>query len=257
MTEEAQAKKRVAVFIDYENVHICLKETSKMINLERFNIFREIGEKYGKVVSVKPYAVWETMYTQQKAFENVGVKTVPILNNIKNATDITLVVDCLCSAFDADMDIVVLFAGDGGYSPLVNALIDDLDKEVYLYSVVNGTKHRVYERLGDKHLYIDEELKDVIIVGEELRLEAELETIIKLLHRDLGKYPFVGRGHFFRYITTQSELKEYDPSVTGKNIDKLIAFKLINQKDIVVEEKNIRIIEINYDHFIIKSLNLK
>lgn len=251
--------KRVAVFIDFENINISLGELALMIDTERYNIFREVGENYGKVVMIKPYACWDFMYPQQKAFEEIGIRTVPIFSSLKNATDITLVIDCMSSAFKDNVDTFVIFAGDGGYAPLVNYLIDELDKEVILLSVKESTKGKVYQRLGENHKLINDELKDVIVSNSGLEITPDLVKLVEILHQGLKKLEFMARRYFFNYICKHDYFKKFESDECGKLIDNAISLRLINSgfKENPNTTNNTRILLVNYEHPKVIELNLK
>ena len=51
-----------------------------------------------------------------------------------------------------------MFAGDGGFLPLINYLIDDCLKTVVLYSVRGSSNGAVIKRLKHSHLWIEDEM---------------------------------------------------------------------------------------------------
>jgi len=255
--EQSLNKPKVAIFIDFENICISLERISKRINLENFNIFREVGEIYGEVQYIKPYAVWHYLYNEQRAFEEAGIRTIPIFSDLKNATDISLVIDCLAAGFVDDIDIFVIFAGDGGYAPLVNFLIDKLKKEVYIYSVKSSTKEKVYQRLKDKHLFIDDELSDTLINFSDCDFDPKLLLLIDLLNKGIMKLPIVIRSGFVTYAQQNAQLKENN---CGELLDKAIELRLVIPYSVGNKSgdtnKPVRALNINYENPQIKKMGI-
>jgi|GEM_PF-3158860 len=257
MSEEVKANK-VGVYIDFENIKIPLENQGKALKYPEYGVFREVGESYGNVAIIKPFAVWDGMHREQVAFEECGIKTIPIVSNLKNAADISLTVDCLYNTFTMGLDTVVIFAGDGGYGPLINCLIDDLQRDVLVYSIKGSQKDAVYRRLKKNHRWFDEEFAHIIsegIVPDQTDPNMiMLAIIMDKLHK---QYPSIGRSGLYKYILKHPELKKLGDGGCSGLLDTARGIDLIRELIPVWENKVlVRKVELNYDHPIVKELKL-
>lgn len=250
--------KNVAVFMDYENVHLCLMEgTNKIIDLDHFNAFREVGRKYGNVKRIKSFASWDHFRPQQQAFNDSSIDAIPSFSGLKNAVDIHLTVECLNTVFKEKIDVVVIFSGDGGYAPLVKSLVEEHDVEVYVYSTKHGANTRAYNWLGDKHLFIDNELEEVL--KDKNELDPYIVKMIKVLHDaySVKKMSFVSAGYFVNHLKGREDFSEVKERISYLLGD-ATRLSLILEKDRDAQSGNkMTSLEVNYEHPEVQNLSLK
>lgn len=249
--------KKVGVFIDYDNIHISLEQDGKMISLEKYDIFREIGLQYGRVTMIKPFAIWDNLYLQEKAFAEVGITPVPVILKLKNATDIALVTNLLDAVYAKGIDVVVLFTGDGGYAPVVYHIIQELDRDVYVYSVSTGAHQKVYQPLKDKHILFDVEYDSSIV--PLIAMEAEHAEAVRYL-RSFRKLDYVTQGYYVKKLSEDHPIF----STKGKPycstlLDNLLSLKYCEQDYVAdpVKGGQTRIVKINFAHPHVMALGLK
>ncbi|MCB1071287.1 MAG: NYN domain-containing protein [Verrucomicrobia bacterium] len=123
MTRISDAQ-NLAVFCDFENIALGVKET----NQEAFNINNVIERLLlkGNIVVKKAYCDW-TRYREFKAsmheasFELIDIPHVR--QSGKNSADIRMVVDALDLCYTKEhIDVFVVISGDSDFSPLVSKL---------------------------------------------------------------------------------------------------------------------------------------
>lgn len=250
--------KNTAVFIDYENVHICLREgTNKVIDLDRFNIFREVGKKYGNVKRIKSFACWDHFRQQQEAFHHSSIDAIPSFSGLKNAVDIHLTVECLNTVVRENIDVVVIFSGDGGYAPLVKSLVEDHNVDVYVYSTKHGAHTKAYNWLGDKHLFIDNELEDVL--KDKNELNPYLSKMIKVLHDAYSKrrMSFVAASYFVKHLKQREEFEEVKEEIS-KLLEDATRLGLILTKERDAQSGHkMTVLEVNHSHHEVQILKLQ
>src|SRR3954464_14865558 len=116
--------KRMAVFCDFENVALGVREAK----YERFDIGKVLERLLlkGSIVVKKAYCDWDR-YKEFKApmheasFELIEIPHIRMSG--KNSADIRLVVDALDLCYTkAHVDTFVIISGDSDFSPLVSKL---------------------------------------------------------------------------------------------------------------------------------------
>jgi uncharacterized protein (TIGR00288 family) len=116
---------RIALFIDFENIALGVKETSTTtfdVNL----VLDRMIEK-GKIVAKRAYADWEQYAAYKRSFHEAAIEMIDIPRRAytgKNSADIRLVVDALdmCYAKGDFISSFVICSGDSDFSPLVSKL---------------------------------------------------------------------------------------------------------------------------------------
>jgi len=175
-----------------------------------------------------------------------------------NTPVLSLVIDCLAAGFREDVDIFVIFAGDGGYAPLVNFLIDELKKEVYVYSVKGSTQEKVYQRLKDHHLFINDTISHTFIDFTACDFDPNVLFLVNVLNEGIIKTTVVPRRTFIQYIQQNPKFKNTEINC-GELLDKAIQLRLVIPY--TKENQNgtghlVRALSINYDHPEIKKMGI-
>lgn len=114
---------RIAVFIDFENIALGLRDASAPFEVRR--ILDRLLEK-GKVIVKVAYADWNRFrsYTQNLHENGIALIEIPRRESTgKNSADIRLVVDAMDLSWSKEhIDTFVIVSGDSDFSPLVAKL---------------------------------------------------------------------------------------------------------------------------------------
>src|SRR5204863_1709808 len=114
---------QIAVFIDFENVALGLRDASAPFEVRR--ILDRLLEK-GKVIVKVAYADWNRFRTHTQSLHENGIELIEIPRREstgKNSADIRLVVDAMDLSWSKEhIDTFVIVSGDSDFSPLVAKL---------------------------------------------------------------------------------------------------------------------------------------
>src|SRR6201982_695781 len=117
-------EKRIAVFIDFENVAMGVRE-SKYGNFDIELVLKRLVEK-GKIMVKRAYSDWHRYAEFKRAFHQAAIELIDVPQTRysgKNSADIRMVVDALDLAYGkTHIDSFVLVSGDSDFSPLVSKL---------------------------------------------------------------------------------------------------------------------------------------
>jgi len=117
-------ERRIAVFIDFENVAMGVRE-SQYGNFDIELVLKRLVEK-GKIMVKRAYSDWHRYTEFKRAFHQSAIELIDVPQNRysgKNSADIRMVVDALDLAYQRDhIDTFVLVSGDSDFSPLVSKL---------------------------------------------------------------------------------------------------------------------------------------
>ncbi len=120
----------IAVFIDYENLAIGVRQMRKgsfKIDL----VLRRLLEK-GRIVYKRAYCDWSTYQPAVREFHGHGVEMIDIpqtKTSGKNSADIHMVVDALDLCHQKPhIDTFALISGDSDFSPLAAKLKETIGK---------------------------------------------------------------------------------------------------------------------------------
>jgi uncharacterized protein (TIGR00288 family) len=117
-------EKRIAVFIDFENVAMGVRE-SKHGNFDVDLVLKRLVEK-GKIMVKRAYSDWHRYAEFKRAFHQAAIELIDVPQTRysgKNSADIRMVVDALDLSYQKDhIDTFVLVSGDSDFSPLVSKL---------------------------------------------------------------------------------------------------------------------------------------
>ena len=114
---------QIAVFIDFENIALGLRDPSAPFEVGR--ILDRLLEK-GKVIVKVAYADWNRFRSHTQSLHENGIELIEIprrQTSGKNSADIRLVVDAMDLSWSkAHIDTFVIVSGDSDFSPLVAKL---------------------------------------------------------------------------------------------------------------------------------------
>ncbi len=117
-------ERRIAVFIDFENVAMGVRE-SRYGNFDIDLVLKRLVEK-GKIMVKRAYSDWHRYTEFKRAFHQAAIELIDVPQSRysgKNSADIRMVVDALDLSYQRDhIDTFVLVSGDSDFSPLVSKL---------------------------------------------------------------------------------------------------------------------------------------
>jgi uncharacterized protein (TIGR00288 family) len=119
----ATAQLQLAVFVDFENLALGLREGDPPFDVRR--ILDRLLEK-GKVIAKVAYADWNRFREYTASLHESGIELIEIPRRVttgKNSADIRLVVDAMDLSWSKPhIDTFVIVSGDSDFSPLVAKL---------------------------------------------------------------------------------------------------------------------------------------
>ena len=114
---------QIAVFIDFENIALGLRDGSAPFEIPR--VLDRLLEK-GKVIVKVAYADWHRFREHTRSLHENGIELIEIPRREstgKNSADIRLVVDAMDLSWSKEhIDTFVIVSGDSDFSPLVAKL---------------------------------------------------------------------------------------------------------------------------------------
>ena len=117
-------ERRIAVFIDFENVAMGVRE-SNYGNFDIELVLKRLVEK-GKIMVKRAYSDWHRYSEFKRAFHQAAIELIDVPQTRysgKNSADMRIVVDALDLSHQKDhIDTFVLVSGDSDFSPLVSKL---------------------------------------------------------------------------------------------------------------------------------------
>jgi uncharacterized LabA/DUF88 family protein len=123
MPSRVAAQLQLAVFIDFENIALGLRDGSAPFNASR--VLDRLLEK-GKVIVKVAYADWNRFRNYTQDLHENGIELIEIPRRAqtgKNSADIRLVVDAMDLSWSKEhIDTFVIVSGDSDFSPLVSKL---------------------------------------------------------------------------------------------------------------------------------------
>ncbi|MDP8208195.1 MAG: NYN domain-containing protein [Candidatus Electryonea clarkiae] len=150
------SERKIALFIDYDNIAIGLREAGQ----QRFDariILERMLEK-GRIIYKRAYADWSHFFESKQSMHEAGIELVdiPMRRNIgKNSADIRLVVDALDLCYTKEhIDTFVIGSGDSDFSPLVSKLKEN-DKKVIGFGLRASTSHLLADNC-DEFIFYEE-----------------------------------------------------------------------------------------------------
>ena len=156
MAVNAQDEQRLALFIDFENIAIGVRDA----HYRKFDVnlvLERLLEK-GKVLSKKAYADWSRYSDYKRSFHESAIELIEVPQKSvggKNSADIRLVVDAMDMSFQKEhINCFVVASGDSDFSPLVSKLKEN-NKYVIGLGVKNSTSDLLIENCDEFIFYED------------------------------------------------------------------------------------------------------
>jgi len=152
---------KIALFIDFENIALGVKDTSyKTFDVQL--VLARLLEK-GKVVARRAYADWDRYGSYKRGFHEAGIELIDIPLKVysgKNSADIRMVVDALDLCYAKEhVTTFALVSGDSDFSPLVSKLREN-DKYVIGLGVKNSTSELLISN-GDEFIFYEDLIRAV------------------------------------------------------------------------------------------------
>ena len=156
MTERLETAPNIAIFCDFENVALGVRD-AKYDTFDINLVLERLLDK-GKIVVKKGYADWERYKSYKRALHEAAFELVEIPHvsySGKNSADIRLVVDALDLCYTkSHLDIFVIVSGDSDFSPLVSKLREN-NKKVIGLGVKNSSSDLLVDNC-DEFIYYDD-----------------------------------------------------------------------------------------------------
>jgi uncharacterized LabA/DUF88 family protein len=156
LTSSTPEEQRIALFIDFENIAIGVRDA----HYRRFDInlvLERLVEK-GKILAKRAYADWGRYGEYRRSFHEAAVELIEVPQKSvggKNSADIRLVVDAMDMSFQKEhIDCFCIASGDSDFSPLVSKLKEN-DKYVIGLGVKNSTSDLLMENCDEFIFYED------------------------------------------------------------------------------------------------------
>ncbi len=156
MAGSTQDEQRLALFIDFENIAIGVRDA----HYRKFDInlvLERLLDK-GKLLSKKAYADWSRYSEYKRSFHEAAIELIEVPQKSvggKNSADIRLVVDAMDMSFQKEhINCFVVCSGDSDFSPLVSKLKEN-NKYVIGLGVKNSTSDLLIENCDEFIFYED------------------------------------------------------------------------------------------------------
>jgi len=156
LTANQQDEQRLALFIDFENIAIGVRDA----HYRKFdvNLVLERLLDKGKLLVKKAYADWSRYSDYKRSFHEAAIELIEVPQKSvggKNSADIRLVVDAMDMSFQKEhINCFVVASGDSDFSPLVSKLKEN-NKYVIGLGVKNSTSDLLIENCDEFIFYED------------------------------------------------------------------------------------------------------
>ncbi|HET8645538.1 MAG TPA: NYN domain-containing protein, partial [Vicinamibacteria bacterium] len=156
MASGNQDEQRLALFIDFENIAIGVRDA----HYRKFdvNLVLERLLDKGKLLVKRAYADWSRYADYKRSFHEAAIELVEVPQKSiggKNSADIRLVVDAMDMSFQKEhINCFVVASGDSDFSPLVSKLKEN-NKYVIGLGVKNSTSDLLMENCDEFIFYED------------------------------------------------------------------------------------------------------
>ena len=156
MATNPQDEQRLALFIDFENIAIGVRDA----HYRKFdvNLVLERLLDKGKLLVKKAYADWSRYSDYKRSFHEAAIELIEVPQKSvggKNSADIRLVVDAMDMSFQKEhINCFVVASGDSDFSPLVSKLKEN-NKYVIGLGVKNSTSDLLIENCDEFIFYED------------------------------------------------------------------------------------------------------
>jgi len=177
--ENHELERRLAVFIDFENLALGFKGSSEKFDVAR--VLARLVEK-GKIIVKRSYADWSRYTEYKRSFHEAAIELIEIPKRDltgKNSADIRLVVDAMDMAFaKGHIDTFVIVSGDSDFSPLVSKLKEN-GKHMIGLGMKGSTSHLLRDNC-DEFIYY-EDLRPVEAQAAMAKVPPDKRVVFQLL----------------------------------------------------------------------------
>jgi uncharacterized LabA/DUF88 family protein len=156
LADNNQDEQRLALFIDFENIAIGVRDA----HYRKFNVnlvLERLLDK-GKLLAKKAYADWSRYSDYKRSFHEAAIELIEVPQKSvggKNSADIRLVVDAMDMSFQKEhINCFVVASGDSDFSPLVSKLKEN-NKYVIGVGVKDSTSDLLSENCDEFIFYED------------------------------------------------------------------------------------------------------
>src|SRR5213596_2022159 len=151
-----QAERRIALFIDFENIAIGVID-AKYKKFEVALLLERLLEK-GKIVVKRAYCDWDKFPDAKRELHEAAIELIEIPGRSysgKNSADIRMAVDAMDMSWSKEhIDLFVIASGDSDFSPLVSKLKEN-DKSVIGVGVKNSSSDLLIDNCDEFIFYED------------------------------------------------------------------------------------------------------
>ena len=177
--QEHEKERRLAVFVDFENLALGFKGSSSRFDIAR--VLARLVEK-GKIIVKRAYADWSRYSEYKKGMHEAAIELIELPRREmtgKNSADIRLVVDAIDLAYaKSHIDTFVIVSGDSDFSPLVSKLKEN---GKYLIGLgMRGPTSNLLRDNCDEFIYY-EDLKPVTSATAMDKVPAGKRPVFQLL----------------------------------------------------------------------------
>jgi len=155
-TSVSGTDKRLALFIDFENIALGVRE-AKYPKFDINLVLERLLEK-GKIIVKRAYADWERYSDYKRPFHEAAIEMMDIPQKYysgKNSADIKMVVDAMDIAQAKEhINTFVIASGDSDFSPLVSKLKEN-DRYVIGVGVKNSSSELLIRNCDEFIFYED------------------------------------------------------------------------------------------------------
>lgn len=172
-SESALKECRIALFIDFDNLALGMKQSE----LKQFDIHLVLDRalEKGRILFKRAYADWTRHRAHKSDLHAAAIELIEIpKKNMtgKNAADIRMVVDALDMAYSKEhLDTFVLVTGDSDFSPLVSKLREN-NRTVIGIGIKAATSKLLLENC-DEFIFYEDLLRETA-KGEETPVDAKV-----------------------------------------------------------------------------------
>ena len=153
---QMNGERRIALFIDFENIAIGVTE-ARYKKFEIGLLLERLLEK-GKIVVKRAYCDWDKFPDYKREFHEAAIEMFEIPARAysgKNSADIRMAVDAMDMSWSKEhIDVFVIASGDSDFSPLVSKLKEN-DKFVIGVGVKNSSSDLLIDNCDEFIFYED------------------------------------------------------------------------------------------------------
>jgi len=257
----------ICVLFDFENINLSLQDNYQLsLTLEGFKKLIEFTKSLGNV-EMKNFhvsAYWDNFKQFKNYVTMTGTNRVDVPINTKNAADGALIIQAMRMKLSNDLskiDLVILFAGDGGYGSLIHYLFEE-QKLVYICSVNNSTKENL-RGLANKHFWIEDilSIKSAEDYNRQLCFKSALlpewESVITKV-KTYTKIPYIDKVFIAKQIFSCYD--KHPPYKAYNTLEKCLKLVsdccdqgLLLEEDRTIEGgKIVKHVKVNTEHLLLK-----